>query len=106
MGEAPRFDPPHNHGDCEVWQGFAPLEQEVTLRHGQDRGRLAGQQHPIGAHLVGFGVHVDDRSGGVELHGRSADAGTGIAHRQQLLVDPQPPAQAGIMGGLGDEYHR
>ena len=34
----------------------ASSEQEIALRHGQDLRRGAGEQHAIGAHLIGLGI--------------------------------------------------
>jgi hypothetical protein len=68
------------------------LEQEVALRHGQNLGRLAGQQFTVGPHLVGLRMHLDHagwrRSGpwtswrcrrARVLHGQNQTVETGLA---------------------------
>jgi hypothetical protein len=43
-------------------------KQKVALRHRQHGGGLAGQQLPIGAHLVGLGVDFHERHVAVQHH--------------------------------------
>ena len=51
-----------------------PSVEKVALRHRQLRCGLAGQQFPIGAHFIGFGMHFDFRRRGVQFQVRFANA--------------------------------
>jgi hypothetical protein len=63
----------------------SPLEQEVALGHGEHVGGLAGEQFPIGADFVGFGVHLHVGLVGVELHVGFAEAADGVDRFGGLL---------------------
>ncbi|MPL94808.1 hypothetical protein SDC9_40966 [bioreactor metagenome] len=76
--------------------------EEVALRKRQAFRRLADKQLAIGAHLIGFRVHLDHRRRGVQLHVRLADAARAL-DRDHLLLEAKPAAHPLGHRRLGDE---
>ena len=90
------------HNGLSLWRLVLDLEQEIPLRHGQHPSWLTGEQLPIGKHLIGLGVHLDGRRGGVQLHGGFADAPTGVAHGHTGCLQTQVVGKISVHSGLGD----
>ncbi len=63
------------------------LKQEIPLRQRQDRGRLAGQQLPIGAYFVRLRVNIDLRHGVVVDHVGLANRAA-LRHRHHPFLQP------------------
>ena len=86
-------------GLCNGKLGHRGLsEYEIALRHRQYVGRLAGQQNPVGAHLVGLGVHLNLWQGIVQDHVRLADV-TGIFYGYRLFGKAQFFTNASLLCG-------
>ena len=72
--------------DCVQWApGHAVSEQKIPLRHRQHRRRLAGQQHAVGADLVGLRIDFDMWCQVVEDHRFLRDAA-----RSRCIAGPDP----------------
>src|SRR3712207_6740646 len=75
-------------------------EQEVALSHGKHPGGLADEQLAVGAHVVGFGIDLDDGRGVVEDHALLADAAANVLDRHEGLLHGELSGKTVFDGGL------